>query len=221
MDAYVFNLPHRTERWELMVKNWSNHLNLIKVENMVMVEDDGRPKVKRASEGLGYTHMNLLKEAKAKGMKTILLLEDDAIPEPNWFERWVEIKEYLDTHLDEWDVFNGAVHFLRYFHGTKELEKSCLINGSVGCASHFIYLNLDAFDKFMKWEIEKADIDTFYCNRNKLYCSYPILSKQADGESDIVDEPRWWMLTYLRIEAEFKYFLGDLYLKYQQIKSKF
>jgi len=216
-DAYVFNLKHRTDRWDNMVKYWSKDLNLIKVEG-IMLPHDNRPKVHRASEGLGWTHMKLLKEAKARGMKTILLLEDDAIPEPNWLERWVELKEYLDTHLDEWEVFNGAIHFLRHYDGVKELNKSCLIDGRIGCAAHFIYLNLDAFDKFMKWEETKQDIDMFYCNNHKLYCSYPILSKQADGPSDIVEESRWWMLTYMQIEAEFKYFLGDVYLKYQPLR---
>lgn len=217
MDAYVIHLEHRTDRWEQMVKNWSNYFNLIKVKGIVI--HDERPKVKTAPEGLGLTHMKLLQEAKANGLQTILILEDDAVPEPNWFERWVEIKEYLDTHLDEWEVFNGGVHFLRHYFAVKELNQSCLIDGRVGCASHFIYLNLNAIDKFLRWEDEKQDIDIFYCN-HKLYCSYPILSKQADGQSDIVEKERKWFLTYMQNEMDFKYHLDGLYLKYSPYKKR-
>jgi GR25 family glycosyltransferase involved in LPS biosynthesis len=213
MDAYVINLKHRTDRWEQMVKNWSDKLNLIRVDGILMPPDDRRH-VLRAVEGLGLTHMQLLKEAKEKGLKTILILEDDAVPEENWFERWMEIKAYLDTHLDEWEVFNGGIHFLRDYFGIKELGKSCLIDGKVACASHFIYLNLDAYDKFMSWPEKKEEMDVFYCYHHKMYCSYPLLSKQADGKSDIINDDRLWFMTYLQNEANFKYRLDKLYFKY-------
>lgn len=215
-DAYVFNLPYRTDRWERMVKNWSAYFNLIRVEDMITIEDETIPKMKRAADGLGYSHMKLLKEAKAKGLKTILLLEDDALPEPNWIERWAEIKPYLDSHMDEWEVFNGGVHYLRDYYDVKELDSSCLINGQMACASHFIYLNLSAFDKFMRWEDEKDDIDKFYCYNFKMYCSFPMLSKQADGKSDITGGNRHWFLVYLLNEYEFKYKLDKLYFKYRK-----
>jgi hypothetical protein len=212
-DAYVINLPHRTDRWETMQKNWSPYFNLIRYDG-IMLPPDERPHDRVASEGLGLTHKQLLQEAQLKGLKTILILEDDAIPEPNWYERWVEIKAYLDSHLDEWETFNGGVHFLRYYHDVKELDKSLLILGRVGCASHFMYLNLQHNDKFLKWEEEKQDIDIFYCNNFKLYSAYPILSKQADGKSDIVETDREWDQTYMCNELDFRENLGDLYFKF-------
>jgi hypothetical protein len=212
-DAYVINLPHRTDRWEAMVERWSPYFNLIKVSG-IMLPPDHREHSRHASEGLGLTHKKLLEEAQIKGLKTILILEDDAIPEPNWLNRWLEIKEYLDAHLDEWEVFNGGSHFLREYYGVKELQKSCLIKGQRCCASHFVYLNLQANHKFLKWEEQKYDIDLFYCDTNfKLYCSYPLLSKQADGKSDIVNSERSWLLTYLQNDLYFKQNLGDVYFK--------
>ena len=213
-DCYVMHLKHRTDRWEQMLENWSPHFNLIPVSGVVL-PDDGRPKDRRASEGLGLSHMELLKDAKARGLETILIMEDDAVPEPKWFERWTEIKAYLDSHLDRWEVFNGGVHFLRDYLYIKELKKSCLIDGQIACASHFIYLNLRAFDKFMRWTEKKIDIDMFYCNNHTLYCSYPILAKQSDGVSDITQNNRAWEKTYLQNEFEFRHKLGGLYLKYQ------
>ena len=213
-DAYVINLPHRTDRWEAMVEKWSPYFNLIKVSG-IMLPPDEREHSRHASEGLGLTHQQLLQESQVKGLKTILILEDDAVPEPNWFDRWREIKEYLDTHLDEWEVFNGGSHFLKKYYDVKQLPKSCLIKGQRCCATHFIYLNMSANYKFLKWEEQKQDIDLFYCDTDfKLYCSYPLLSKQADGKSDIVNSERSWNITYLLNEAEFKRNLGDVYLHY-------
>lgn len=218
--AYVINLAHRTDRWEAMKQKWSEYFDLVQVNGIILPPDD-RPHVRVASEGLGYTHMKLLTDAKQRGEKTILILEDDAVPEPQWFERWTEIKEYLDSHLSEWDVFNGGVHFLRHYHGVKELKHSCLIDGRLGCAAHFMYLNLDAYFKFMTWPEDKTDIDMFYCNNFRLYCAYPILSKQADGQSDIVSSERHWFITYLQNEAEFRHKLGDVYFKYRHEHRRF
>jgi GR25 family glycosyltransferase involved in LPS biosynthesis len=219
--AYVINLASRPDRWEQMKRKWSSYFNLVRVDACPMEDNPDILKSVRAAAALGWTHMSLLKDAVAQGLQTILVLEDDAVPESGWFERWKEIKTYLDSHLDEWETFNGGIHFLRDYHGVKKLDKSLLIDGSVGCASHFMYLNLKSVDKFLDWTDEKQNVDMFYCNNFKLYCAFPILSKQADGPSDIMDEVRSWDETYLMNEQHFKYNLRDLYLEYKHIRSRF
>lgn len=220
-DAYVINLASRPERWEQMKRKWSKYLNLIRVDAIPTDPEDDRPKVVKSSEALGWTHMKLLKEARGQGLKTILILEDDAVPEDDWFEKWTEIKSFLDSNLKQWDVFNGGAHFLRDYYGLEKLNKSLLVDGRFACASHFMYLNLDCFDKFWTWPNEKQNVDMFYCNNFRLYCSYPILAKQADGQSDIVDQIRKWDDTYIMNELYFKKNLGDLYIQYKPIKSRF
>lgn len=214
--AYVINLAHRTDRWNNMLQRWPE-LELIRY-NGIMLPKDGRPHDRIASEGLGLTHMALLYEAHMRGEKTVMILEDDAVPVPGWYEKWLEQKEYLDTHLDEWDICNGGSFGLVECHNVVELNKSVLIRGSRACAGHFLYLNLSALDEFLKWPIEKIDIDMYYCNvftnRFKLYCSYPLMAIQDDGFSDIIKENRDWSLTLLMNELTMKRFLGDLYLQY-------
>ena len=200
-----------------MKSKWNSFLNLIRVEGIILPKDE-RPNKYRASEGLGLTHMKLIQEAKARGQQTILILEDDAVPEPNFMKRWTELKAYLDTHLEEWEVFNGGVHFLRHYHNVQELNNSVLITGNLACAGHFIYLNLNAMDTFLLWEEEKLDIDMFYCNQ-KLVCSYPLLAKQEDDTSDIILEERKWDYTYQQNELEFYKNLQRLYLKYKLTSS--
>ena len=219
--AYVINLASRPDRWEQMKRKWSSHFNLVRVDAIPTDPNDERTKVEKATEALGWTHMKLLQDAVRNGLKTILILEDDAVPEDKWFERWTEIKAYLDSHLDEWETFNGGAHFLRDYYGVKKLDKSLLIDGKYACAAHFMYLNLASFDKFWAWPNDPVDIDQFYCNRFKLYCAFPILSKQADGQSDIVEEVRVWDETYTMNEMYFKRNLQDLYLEYKHIRSRF
>lgn len=159
--------------------------------------------------------MKLLREAVERGDKTILIMEDDAVPEPGWYERWSEIKKYLDEHLDDWDVFNGGAHQLKDCYNVVELNKSALLDSSRCCASHFMYLNLSALKRFLNWENHKMDIDMFYCCTGfQMFCSYPILAKQADGHSDIIEGKRDWDVTYMSNESHFRRHLGALYYKY-------
>jgi hypothetical protein len=212
--AYVINLDKRTDRWRSMNENWSDHFDLIRVSGIVL-DNDERPQHIRAADGLGQTNMMLIREAVERGDKTLLIMEDDAFPEPNWFNHWKEIKEYLDNHLDDWEVFNGGAHQLKKCFDIIKLDRSALLNSDRCCASHFIYLNLRSANKFLNWENNKCDWDMWLCCTGfDLYCSYPILAKQADGHSDIINEERDWDKTYISNEIHFKRHLGDLYFHY-------
>jgi hypothetical protein len=221
IQAYVINLAHRTDRWNNMLQHWPE-FELYRY-NGIMLPKDGRPYDRIASEGLGLTHMQLLKEAAARGEKTVLIMEDDALPVAGWYEKWIEQKEWLDGHLDQWDVCNGGSFGLIECHNILKLKKSFLIRGERACAGHFLYLNLNALDEFLKWPSEKIDIDMYYCNvftkRFKLHCSYPLMAIQDDGFSDIIQENRDWSLTLLMNEAKMKQHLGNLFLEYNQTSS--
>jgi hypothetical protein len=197
-----------------MCELWSQYLSLERVSGIILPPDD-RPHQHRSSDGLGQTHMKLLQEAVARGDKTILIMEDDAVPQPGWNKRWLEQKQWLDSHLDDWEVYNGGAHQLKNCYDVVKLNNSVLLDSHNCAASHFIYLNLKAIDKFLNWNNMKGDIDTFYCYMGfKLYCSYPILAKQADDYSNIINEERKWENTYISNEMHFKRHLGDLYFEY-------
>lgn len=213
------NLASRPDRWKLMNERWNKYFDLVQV-NGIVLENDEREQYIRASDGLGQTHMKLIREAIERGDKTLLILEDDAIPEPNWFERWTELKSYLDSHLDDWEVFNGCAHQLKKCYDVIKLPQSAIIDGGICCASHFIYLNLKSAERFLVWETRKADIDVFYCCTGLiLFTCYPILAKQADGHSDITNLERDWDETYISNEIHFKKHLGNIYIEYNIAKK--
>lgn len=212
--AYVMNLDYRTDRWRKMCELWSNELLLERVSGIVL-PPDGREFRYVASDGLGQTHMKLYREAVARGDKTLLILEDDAVPEPGWHKRWLEHKEWLDNNLDKWDIYNGGAHQLKKCYGVQEFTDSVMLDSQRCSASHFIYINCEAIPRLLNWENHKMDIDVWFGSTGfKLYCSYPILAKQADGYSNIMSLTRNWDIEYMSNESHFRRHLGNLYYKY-------
>ena len=203
MDAYVMNLIHRVDRWDKMKSHFGN-LNLIRVDGEIGT--DLKSKVK----ALGLSHMKLIKECLEKGIKTVLILEDDCVPEPGWFNRWTSIKEYLDNNLNEWDVFNGCIQSLWDKNYVMKIGDTSLLTGTIGGASHWVYLNLNAYDKFMSWKDE--DIDLFYNDGKKfkvLGC-YPFIAIQSEGYSDLMATERKW--NYLKEKMEYNIYLQNYHL---------
>jgi hypothetical protein len=229
MEAYVINLSHRTDRWEKMVKNWSPYFKLNRVEGL-KITDEKLSHAQRATLGLSLTHKLLIEDAVKRGLKTILILEDDAVPEAWFYSRWVEMKTYMDTHLDQWEIFNGGIHKLQELYNVVDLKHGCLMDGKHGGASHFIYLNLsNGTDKLTNWEsnwntdqiyqYEKTEIDMYYNSQFKLFCAFPLLAKQANDVSDITNGDRSWDNLYMMNELSLRALLDERYLKYKSVKD--
>lgn len=204
MDAYVMNLKHRTDRMEKMIERFPQ-FNLIRVDGIVL-PDDGTPYSK--TTGLGMTHMKLIRECYEKGMKTVLILEDDCLPEEGWYERWIEIKDYLDNNLDKWEVFNGGIFNLYAMKYLYKIGTTKILTGSVGGASHFLYLNLNAFDKFMTWKDEEIDVGFYNTTKFNFICCFPFLAVQDDGYSDIVKLDRKWSETMMHNKLKYNIYLN-------------
>lgn len=202
MDAYVINLIHRTDRWEQINKDFKDSpFNLIRYEG-VMVDDPEISRKDRGYIGVAKTHQKLIKESKEKGLKTILVLEDDCKPEPNYLLNWKIIKEYLDSHLDEWEVFNGGICGVEKVYKIIKFEEPIdpiyLVKEKGGCFCHWLYLNVDkAYDKLMDWDIKKMEIDLYYSNNFNHYTCFPLLAEQYSGFSDIGSREKDWSLNFI------------------------
>jgi len=225
MEAYVINMKHRTDRWEKMVEKWGPFFKLNRVDG-IKINDESLTHAQRATLGLCLTHKLLIEDAVKRGLKTILVLEDDAVPEPWFYKRWCEMKEYLDNHLCDWEVFNGGILKLQDINNVIDLNSGCLIEGKHGGMAHFVYLNLsNGTEKLTAWDSkwnepqlyvsDKTEIDLFYNSQFKLYCAFPMLAKQENDMSDIVDSERSWTNAYLLNDMALRNQLGPRYLKYK------
>ena len=192
-EAYVINLDHRTDRWMQMNKDFANSsFKLIRFP-AVMVLDPEIPRKERGIMGLARTHIQIIKMCKEKGLRTVLILEDDCKPEPHWEQNWYKAKDYLDANLDAWEVFNGATCCMESCKNVVTLQQMYLLNTVGGWFSHWIYLNVDkAYEKLCAWEDHKKDIDLYYTFHFNHYTCYPILAEQHSGMSDIgLHEKQW------------------------------
>ena len=192
-EALVINLDHRTDRWEQMNKDFANSSFRLTRFPAVMITDPNVPRKDRGYIGLARTHIEIIKMCKEKGLKTVLILEDDCKPEPNWEQNWYKAKDYLDNNLDKWEVFNGAACCMESCKNVVVLNKMYLLNTVGGWFSHWIYLNVDkSYEKLLAWEDLKKEMDLYYTFHFNHYTCYPILAEQYSGMSDIgLHEKKW------------------------------
>lgn len=191
--AYVLNLKHRTDRWEQIKKDFANVPLILERVDGVVLDDDTLTRRDKGYLGVAYTHILLVTEAKARGDKTLLILEDDCVLEPNGWENWILYKNYLDNHLDDWEVFNGGMVSPGDIHNVIKLNDIFLVKNTGGGGCHFFYINVDkAYHKIVNWVIEKQDIDLYYSYNFNYWFAYPLLAIQRNGYSDIDSSNRDW-----------------------------
>jgi hypothetical protein len=193
MDALVMNLAHRTDRWNQIQEDFKNTSFRLQRYDGVMITDESIPRKDRGYLGLARTHIEIIKKAKEENKTTILILEDDCKPEPNFEKNWYLIKEYLDSHLDDWEVFNGGICGIESVSRVLVIDHMILIKEKGGCFCHWLYLNVDkAYDKLMKWEETKQEIDLYYSHNFDHYTCFPLLAEQYSGYSDIGERDKDW-----------------------------
>jgi hypothetical protein len=191
--AYVLNLKHRTDRWEQLQKDFANVPLILERVDGVVLDDPTISQRDRGYLGVAYTHIQLVTEAKARGDKTILILEDDCILEPDGWKNWIKTKNYLDNHLDLWEVFNGGIVSPGDIHNVIKLNGLFLVKDTGGGGCYFFYINVDkAYDKIVDWVITKQDIDLYYSYHFNYWISYPLIAIQRNGYSDIDSSDRDW-----------------------------
>lgn len=182
--ARVVNLKHRTDRWEQIQEDFKDAP--FQLERYDAIQS------KSGTRGLFYTHYKLITEAKERGDATILVLEDDAKPCKDYQRRWKLIKEYLDTHMEEWEVFNGGILETRQlFENPRSIvdaeTPAVLFDAVRGGCNTFLYFNVNAmFEKMDKWEDYSGfECDVYYVEKAKTIACFPFLATQNDGFSDI------------------------------------
>jgi hypothetical protein len=195
--AYVLNLKHRTDRWEKIQNDFINApFKLERVDGVMMTNPFQQP-IQDQFEAVGRTHYELLKRAKRRGEKTILVLEDDCQPEKEYVANWTKMKDWLDSHLDEWDVFNGGPLGFTNITNHLLLDECVLFStDKTGCASHWVYFNVEKMiPKLADWNRRACagvgiDIDGYYFLHCNTLSAFPTLGIQAEGWSDIAQMNR-------------------------------
>lgn len=213
-EAYVINLDHRVDRWMQINKDFANSSFQLTRFPAVIVSDPNISRKDRGYIGVARTHIQIIKMCYEKGLKTVLILEDDCKPEPHWEENWYKAKDYLDNNLDKWEVFNGGICGIQSLKRvvvidreseTKGRDNLYLLNSVGGCFCHWLYLNVTkAYEKLCAWEDHKKEIDLYYTYHFNHYTSYPLLAEQHNGLSDIGEREKDWSDNFLMAKIDMK-----------------
>ena len=198
--AYVLNQKHRTDRKELMLKYFKDAPFTLEFTEGIQLQNPFQSKIKNKYDAVALTHLELLKQARNNGEKTLLLLEDDCVPCNDYIERWTQIKEYLDANLEQWETFNGGQLGIHEVKTVIKLNKNnLLLKAYGGSNSHWMYFNVDKVLPKLQESFgseKQLEIDIFYPFKCLNYAAFPFLGEQSAGFSDISDMNRDWTALY-------------------------
>lgn len=208
----VINLLERTDRWESFQKVWDT-TRLAYHRTDAFKEED-------VYKAVFLKHRFLIEEAHLRGDKYLLVLEDDAVPSPDFDARWSNIKSALHS-FEAWDVFNGgclAIHDkIDRIFCVKDNETgltTALLDVSRGCMAQFLYFNVaNMLPKMRLWE-EKGcpHFDSWYCGEDfKTLACIPYLATQSDGYSNAQSGHREWEERFKAEESSLRYSLREFF----------
>ena len=188
MDAYCINLKKDTERWEKINKNITDHnlnFNLIRINAI---------QCKLGHIGCFLSHQKIIKMAKKKKMKQILILEDDSFFHEKSYEIFQKVLEDLP---EDWNVLVGGICWTRRI---KKRVSPNLVKISDFSATQFILYRDNVYDQILSWkpvppgqatigDRRTDSIDRYIGwlaehNILNVYCSVPFISLQKEEKSN-------------------------------------
>ena len=206
--AYVLNQTHRTDRRKAIEEDFKEAPFTLEFTEGIQLQNPFKNNIENKYDAVAMTHLELLKQAKRNGEKTLLLLEDDCVPVEDYIIRWNQIKEYLDNNLDIWETFNGGQLGIHDVKQVIKLEKNnLLLKAYGGSNSHWMYFNVDkVLPKLQEtFGLEhRLEIDIYYPIKCVNYAVFPFLGMQSAGFSDISNINRDWSVLYIETRQQMK-----------------
>jgi transposase-like protein len=196
---FCINLDRRKDRWEETVtelKKWGifDGVNRISAVDGNKIKDNPYP-INNGELGLLETHLKLIRNAKEKKYKNILLIEDDI----EFTGEINNLDKYFDQLPEKWDMlwFGGN-------HNTHVGNRINLINDNIiKCnntySTHCIAINNSVYDLLISLLSKKQKpVDVYYSDIQKSYDCYsfhPSIAIQRPSFSDIqnVDQDNRWL----------------------------
>lgn len=186
--GFVINLDKRTDRWESVQKNFKEYPFFLQRFSAIRHE--------RGWIGCGLSHMRIVQMAKEAKMPYVLIIEDDCHPTEH-MKYWSDIRRWLHTHKDEWDLFLGGNCYYNYLNifekPIKTIKPLCKLNETINLyytklmCTQFLYINSTAYDKYLAWELGQDNpVDMWPDKKNMRTIScVPFIAIQGSDISDI------------------------------------
>lgn len=186
--GFVINLDKRTDRWEEIQKKFEAYPFFLQRFSAI--------KHTRGWIGCGLSHMRIVQMAKEANMPYVLLIEDDCSP-TYYMKYWGDIKRWLHTNKDKWDIFLGGNCYYNYTsmfeNASDSIKEVCKINDSLDLyytklmCTQFLYINSTVYDKYLQWENNQNEPIDMYPDKigiRTISC-VPFIAIQGNDHSDI------------------------------------
>ncbi len=183
--VYCINLKHRTDRWEgcqTQFDKYGIEVERIDAVNGNEVVPDGVGKLMPGEVGVIRSNYNVIRDAKEKGYKRIIIFEDDVELCDDFNSRFML---HYDNTPEDW-------RFL--YMGGNHVGGLTPVNNKISrirhtYAIHAICVHEELYDHILSMlGEEKVQVDVTYAQLQKTFPSYvfrPHLAWQKDGHSDI------------------------------------
>lgn len=208
LDAGFFiNLPHRVDKCE-RIKSHLNHLGLNDFINRFdgvypkdlgfFPKNDNKYEILEYSIAAANAHKNIIKHAKEKNLKNVLVLEDDTLFIDNGVNNLYNALEQIQS-IKDWEVLyiGGDSNDSKFEYVGKNLVKV----KNISCCHAYI-INNNFYDTVLNTE-PITHYDTFLNGyARQKYLVYPLsivqehLNKTDIGETNITFGRSYWEKTY-------------------------
>jgi len=195
---YCVNLDRREDRWEETVdelKKW-DLLDIVDRYSAI----DGKTlknetkKINDGELGLVETHIQIIKEAKEKNYKNILILEDDIL----FTDEIKNLNSYFEMLPKKWDILWFGGNHNTHMGLTIDKINEKIIRCHQTYSTHCIGFNNTIYDLvLLLLEKRNKPVDVCYADIQKIYdcfSFYPSIALQRPSFSDIqnkVQDNRW------------------------------
>jgi hypothetical protein len=182
---YCINLKHRVDRWDNCLRQFKeNGLNVERFDavNGKELTPNGLNGLMSGEVGVIRSNYNVIKDAKEKGYKNIIIFEDDVELCDNFITQFESI---FDKVPKDWGfLYLGGNHV-----GGLTLVNENIARIRHSYAIHAICVNEQVYDHILEiLPNEKEAVDVTYAKLQQIFPSYvfrPHLAWQKDGHSDI------------------------------------
>tara|TARA_Y100000389_G_C17451380_1_gene515052 strand:- start:901 stop:1521 length:621 start_codon:yes stop_codon:yes gene_type:complete len=191
-EVYCVNLDERTDRWEQAQIEFGK-LGLSGVNRFSAIKHE------KGAIGCRESHLGIIKKAKEKKLKNVLIFEDDVLIVEDNIKHLNNALEQLKNQ--EWDLFYlGATVDPNV--GRLQVQTPNLVKTNFAYTTHAYAVNHTMYDFILKEAPYQPIIDVFYNThivpRQKSFIINPMLCIQQEGYSNIENQHAdyEWMLRF-------------------------
>lgn len=198
-QIYLINLDRRKDRWEetiVELKKWDifDEVNRVSAVDGNLVENKNKI-INNGELGLVETHLNLIRIAKSKNYKNILLIEDDI----EFTEEINNLDSYFESLPKNWDMLWFGGNHNRHMGLNINLINDKIIKCENTYSTHCIAINHSVYDLLINLLSKRQKpVDVYYSDVQKTYDCYsfnPSIAIQRPSFSDIQnkDQDNRWL----------------------------